>query len=88
MTFITNGPGEMSLGTADRAAAVAEVKRNLHAATADDDALIAAFAETALGLAEKFIGRVLIVRGLTERIAASRSNTVGPLPRAVITPPP
>lgn len=85
MTFVSNGPGEMSLGTADRAAAVAEVKRLLAVAIADDDALIAAFSETALGLAERFIGRVLIVRAVTERIAAGRGwRALGAAPVAVI----
>ncbi|MDB5681654.1 MAG: hypothetical protein JWO16_1459 [Sphingomonas bacterium] len=81
MSFITNGPGEMSLGTADRAAAVAEVKGALRVAVADDDALIAAFAEAALGLAEQFLGRVLIVRAVTERMPGSRCwQSLGAMP--------
>lgn len=86
MNFITNGPGEMSLGTADRAAAVAEVKAALRVATGDDDALIAAFAEAALGLAERFLGRVLIVRAIVERLAASRCwQSLGATPVMSIT---
>ena len=81
MTFTTNGPGEMALGTADRAAAVAEVKGALRVAVADDDALIAAFAEAALGLAECFLGRVLILRAVTERVPGSRAwQALGAMP--------
>ncbi|HEX4695715.1 head-tail connector protein [Sphingomonas sp.] len=81
MTFTANGPGEVSLGTDDRAAAVAEVKRSLRVALADDDDLIAGFAETALGLAERFLGRALIARDMTERIAASSAwQMLGALP--------
>jgi len=86
MNFITNGLGEMSLGTADRAAAIAEVKRALRVAVADDDDLIAAFAETALGLGERFLGRVLIVRAITERLAGSRCwQSLGTMPVMSIT---
>ena len=86
MNFITNGPGEMSLGTTDRAAAIAEVKGALRVAVADDDALIAAFAEAALGLAERFLGRVLIVRAIVERVAASRCwQSLGAAPVMSIT---
>ncbi|THD38345.1 MAG: hypothetical protein E7773_00920 [Sphingomonas sp.] len=86
MTFITNGPGEMSLGTADRVAAVAEVKAALRVALADDDDLIAAFAEAALGLAERFLGRVLIVRPVAERLPAARCwQTLGAAPVMAIT---
>ncbi|MBS0479058.1 MAG: hypothetical protein JSR79_07150 [Proteobacteria bacterium] len=86
MTFTTNGPGEMTLGPSDRAAAAAEVKRALRVAAADDDALIAAFAESALGLAEQFLGRVLIVRAVTERLAGSRAwQPLGAMPVLAIT---
>lgn len=86
MTFISNGPGEMALGTADRLAAIAEVKRLLAVSIADDDALIGAFAETALGLAERFIGRVLIVRAITERVAADGAwQPLGAAPVMAIT---
>lgn len=56
------GLGVLTLSAADRAAAVAAVKAASNVTLADDDALIAAFAETALGLAEQFIGAALIVR--------------------------
>ena len=81
MSFASGGPGDVTLGAEDRAAAVAEVKGALRIASDDDDALIAAFAETALGLAERFLGRVLIVRAMTERLAASRCwQTLGAVP--------
>ncbi len=86
MTFITNGPGEMTLGPSDRAAAVAEVKGALRVALADDDALIAAFAEAALGLAERFIGRVLILRAVTQHMPGSRAwQALGATPVMAIT---
>lgn len=66
MGLLSDGPGAVTLGAADRALALAEVKAVLRVGTADEDALIAAFAETALGLAEQFTGRVLIARALTE----------------------
>lgn len=67
----SNGPGTVVLGTADRAAAVAAVKAQARIALADDDALIAAFAETALGIAEQFAGRVCIARTMTEKLAVT-----------------
>lgn len=86
MSFTHNGPGEMTLGAEDRAAAVAEVKASLKLVSVDDDMLIAAFAETALGLAERFLGRVLIVRAMTERIAASATwRPLGAVPVMSIT---
>ncbi|PZQ61851.1 MAG: hypothetical protein DI544_04320 [Sphingomonas taxi] len=62
MAIVTGGPGAVTLGAADRALALAAVKAELRAATIDDDALAIAFIESALGLAEQFTGRVLIVR--------------------------
>lgn len=62
MGNVTNGPGEVSLAAADRAAAVAAVKAQLRMTLADDDQLIAAFAESAVALAEQFTGRTAIVR--------------------------
>lgn len=56
------GLGVLTLSAADRAAAVAAVKTAQGVTLADDDALIAAFAETALGLAEQFVGAALILR--------------------------
>ena len=63
-----NGPGAVTLGTVDRALAVAAVKAVLRVGSTDEDALIAAFAETALGLCEQFIGQVAIVRTLRNRL--------------------
>lgn len=61
--MMSNGePGSVLLGTEDRASALAAVKAMLRISSSDDDALIVALAETALGLAEQFLGRVLIVR--------------------------
>ena len=86
MTFTTNGPGEMMLGTADRVAAVAEIKGALRVAVADDDALIAAFAEAALGLAERFLGRALLLRPVTERVPGSRAwQPLGAMPVLAIS---
>lgn len=62
MGLVTGGPGTVVLGATDRAAALAAVKAQLRAGLPDDDALIVAFAETALGLAEGFTGQVLIAR--------------------------
>lgn len=62
MTFVTGAPGVVTLGAGDRALALAAVRAELRAATIDDDALAVAFVEAALGLAERFTGRVLIVR--------------------------
>lgn len=71
MTSVTGGPGAMTLPSADRAAAVAAVKAQARIETGYDDALIAAFAETALGLAEQFTGQELIVRTMTATLAAA-----------------
>lgn len=60
-----NGPGDVSLGEGDRAAAVAAVKAALELGLDDHDGLIAALAETALGLAEQFLGQLLIARTIT-----------------------
>lgn len=57
-----NGPGDVSLGEGDRAAAVAAVKAALELRLDDHDGLIAALAETALGLAEQFLGQLMIAR--------------------------
>lgn len=64
------GLGVLTLSAADRAAAVAAVKAAQGVTLADDDTLIAAFAETALGLAEQFIGAALIARDFTLTLRA------------------
>lgn len=64
MSLDTQGPGEVTLGDADRVAAAAAIKARLRVTASDDDALIVAFAETALGLAEQFTGRILIARDM------------------------
>ncbi len=77
-----NGPGAVTLGTEDRALAVAAVKAVLRVNLSDEDALIAAFAETALGLCEQFIGQIAIRRTLRERIpvrAAWQRLAAGPV---------
>lgn len=71
MTFVTGEPGAVTLGAADRALALAAVRAELRAATVDDDALAIAFVEAALGLAEQFTGRVLIVREVVVDMASS-----------------
>lgn len=70
MTIGANGPGDVTLGQGDRAAAVDAVKQALRVALGEEDALIAAFVESALGLAERFTGRVTIARTMTETLAA------------------
>lgn len=60
---MSNGePGSVLLGTEDRASAVAAVKAMLRIESSDEDILIAPLVETALGLAEQFLGQVLIAR--------------------------
>lgn len=68
MGTVRNGPGEVTLGAVDRAAAVAAVKVQLRIGMADDDMLIAAYAESALGLAEQFTGRATIVREMVAQV--------------------
>ncbi|OYY90509.1 MAG: hypothetical protein B7Y45_07810 [Sphingomonas sp. 28-66-16] len=57
-----DGLGSVTLTPDDRTAAVVAIKAALRIASADDDPLIAALAETALGLAEQFLGAALIAR--------------------------
>lgn len=61
--------GTMVLGDEDRAAAIAAVKAALAVTLPHDDALIAAYAETALGLAEQFLGQALIARDFAPVLA-------------------
>lgn len=58
-------PGSVLLGTADRADAVAAIKAALRISSSDEDALIGMLADTALGMAEQFLGQVLIIRSAT-----------------------
>lgn len=64
MTIEANGPGVVTLGAEDRVRAVAAVKAALELSLDDHDDLLAALAETALGLAEQFLGQMLIARTL------------------------
>lgn len=59
------GPGAVTLGAEDRSRAIAAVKQALELSLDDHDALLAALAETALGLAEQFCGVMLIARDVT-----------------------
>ncbi|WP_375251103.1 hypothetical protein [Sphingomonas sp.] len=68
MAIVTGAPGAVALTATDRAAALAAVKAQLRAGLPDDDGLILAFAETALGLAEHFTGQVLIAREMVATI--------------------
>ena len=82
----TDGPGVVTLGEEDRALAVAAVKAMLRVASEDEDALIAAFAETALGLAEQFLGMVLIARALRVPVAVRGAwQALGVAPVSAIT---
>ena len=81
-----NGPGAVTLGDGDRAAVVAAVKAMLRVASTDEDALIAAFAETALGLAEHFTGQALIAREMRDRMPASAAwQRIGAAPVRAIS---
>jgi uncharacterized phiE125 gp8 family phage protein len=71
MTIGANGPGDVTLGAGDRALAVGAVKQVLRAGLSDEDVLIAALVESALGLAERFTGRVTIARSMTETLKGS-----------------
>lgn len=80
-----DGPGAVTLGAGDRALAVAAVKALLRVGTIDEDALIAAFAETALGLAEQFLGRVTVARAMRETLPASAAwQSLGAVPVRLI----
>lgn len=70
MAMVENGPGTIVLGTADRVAAIAAVKARLRVASSDEDALIAAFAETALGLCERVTGQVTVARAMVQPVVA------------------
>lgn len=70
-----NGPGAAALGASDRAAVTAAIKALLGIATMEQDDLVATLGESALGLAEAFIGQVLIARSITEEVAAGQCWT-------------
>ncbi len=55
------------------AAPLAEIKALLRVETSGEDALIAGFARAATDLCERFTGRLLIARGVTEIVARSAS---------------
>lgn len=85
MTIGNEGPGDVVLGTADRAAALAAVKAMLRLVSSDDDALIVSLAETALGVAEQFTGLTLIARAMKDEMPASRAwQQLGAKPVRVI----
>ncbi len=68
MALVDNGPGTLVLGNPDRAAAIGAVKARLRVVNTDEDALIAAYAETALGLCERVIGQATIARTMTQAL--------------------
>lgn len=68
MPLVTNGPGALTLGADDRVRAIAAVKARLRIVSVDEDDLVAAFAEAALGIAEQLTGQALIARTMTQRI--------------------
>jgi len=85
MSLDTQGPGVVTLGDADRAAAVTAIRARLRVGLPDDDALIGAFAEAALGLAEQFVGQVLIARQMTVTLPVlSGWQRLGAVPVRVI----
>lgn len=68
MAQINDGPGAVALGLADRARAVATIKARLRIVSTDEDALIAGFAEAALGLAERVTGQATIARAMEQEL--------------------
>ena len=79
---VLNGLGAAVLGGEDRAQVVAAVKAHLRASIGDEDALIAAAAESALGVAEQFLGQVLIARAVSAVVEAGagwQGLPVGPV---------
>ncbi|WP_242139896.1 hypothetical protein [Sphingomonas sp. TREG-RG-20F-R18-01] len=67
-----NGPGVVTLGAGDRALALVAVKAVLRVASDTEDDLLVAFVETALGLAERFLGQVTIARTMRACFAPAR----------------
>lgn len=74
MPIITNGPGALTLGPADRARALGAVKARLRLVATDEDALIVAMTETALGLAERVVGQALIARPMAHALPADTAG--------------
>ncbi|WP_294354172.1 hypothetical protein [uncultured Sphingomonas sp.] len=83
---VTNGPGAAALGGEDRASAVAAIKGQLRVASGEEDGLIAGYAEAALGVAEQFLGQVLIAREASVVVEAGAAWQLLPLvPVSAIT---
>lgn len=81
MALEDQGPGSVTLGEGDRAAALAAAKARLGVSLDNDDGLLAAFVESALGLAEQFTGRVLIARAMARVLPVVCGwQRLGPLP--------
>lgn len=59
---VVNGLGAAALGGKDRVSAVAAIRAQLRVTGEEEDALIAGYAETALGVAEQFVAQALIAR--------------------------
>jgi len=71
MTIGKDGPGVVTLGLADRGRAIAAIKAALRIETVVEDVLITGLAESAMGLAEQFLGQMLIVRPVEEILPSS-----------------
>ncbi|WP_294191432.1 hypothetical protein [uncultured Sphingomonas sp.] len=83
---VTNGPGAVALGGEDRASAVAAIRAQLRVASGEEDALIAGYAEAALGVAEQFLGQVLIAREASVMVEAGAAWQLLPVaPVSAIT---
>lgn len=83
---VANGPGVVTLEPQDRVRAVDAVKAALAIARDDHDALLAALAETALGLAEQFLGQMLIARTITVTLPVQSGwQRMGVVPVTAIT---
>lgn len=71
MALATGELGSVLLGATDRAHALATIKGAMRIERIDDDAMIVGLGETALGLAEQFVGKVMIVRTIRSVVAPS-----------------
>ena len=60
--MVTRELGAAALAGEDRAGAVAAIRAQLRMVSDDEDAVIAALADTALGIAEQFLSQMLIAR--------------------------